>query len=45
MKNILRILLIALTAAVVAVALLMRLSLLMLGAGVRIIGGMTSRIN
>ena len=45
MKTILRIMLIILTAVAIAAALLIRGLLSLLGLGVRIIGGMASRIN
>ena len=45
MKTMLKIMLIILTAVAIAAALLMRGLLSLLGYGVRIIGGMASRIN
>ncbi len=45
MKIIMRVIVITVTAAVIAVALPLRLALCLLGKGVRIIGGMASRIN
>ena len=45
MKTILRIMLILLTAVAIAAALLIRVLLSLLGFGVRIIGGMASRIS
>lgn len=45
MKNILRIAIIIVTAAVIAVALPLRMTLYLLGKGVKIIGSMASRIN
>jgi len=45
MKNILRIAIIVVTAAVIAVALPLRLTLYLLGKGAKIIGSMASRIN